>query len=64
MDETLRIYSADSPKRPGNKPSCGDEDWVIDLPLSDGRLLLLSVGKLAHDAMRDMFAEETRDRGE
>lgn len=57
----LHLYSSDSPRRPGHKPKFGDQDWVIDIPLHDGRRLFLSVGKVGHDALRDVFAEEAAD---
>ena len=57
----VRLFSADSPRRPGHEPQPGDQDWVLDLPLSDGRKLYLSVGKIGHDALVQMFTEEASD---
>lgn len=55
----LHLFSADSPRRPGTNAKKGDRDWVIDLPLHDGRTLFLSVGQAIHDGLRQMFLEES-----
>jgi hypothetical protein len=53
----LILYSADSPRRPGNEPEIGQHDYTINLPLSDGRKLFIHVGEIGFNALRDMLNE-------
>ena len=57
----LILYTSDSPKRPGNEPQFGDQNWTLTFPLSDGRKLYLNVGKVGHDALFSMMRQEELD---
>lgn len=42
--ETLTVTASDAPTAFGRKPSKGDIEWALRVPLDDGRLLIVKVG--------------------
>lgn len=60
-DLQMALETIDSPDADGRHPEQGDQKWTLSFPLVDGRLLLLSIGKVGFEALEEFI---TRHRAE
>lgn len=60
--EPLDLSTTDDPATfPRGTAPLGTQRWIYAVPLADGRMLRLAMGKKGRDALLDMLAQEEAD---
>jgi hypothetical protein len=52
------------PEANGRQPQYGDVAWTVELPLEDGRILAVEMGKKGRDLIFGMLISDCHDAGE
>ncbi len=58
----LILRSIDHPEANGRKPTVGDVDYELRVPLEDGRELVLQMGSTSYDALGNFLIDLLSER--
>lgn len=59
--EELILLADDHPEAKGRTAQAGEVAWMFSIPLEDGRLLRLKMGKLGRESLLEMLGSELID---
>jgi hypothetical protein len=60
----MRLRTKDDPEANGRQPRYGDERWTINMPLENGEILYIEMGRKSRDVIFGMLIADCVDSGE